>query len=189
MASAAHAALTVSPELKVVVGLAVTRDEIVGAMRRARGLRPGQEDNFAINEQSAITNMYREVTSGVFAGGIGIAAIALLVGGIGIMNIMLASVLERTREIGIRSALGARRTDIRNLFLIESFSISLAGGLTGVLVGIGVARLVAAGAAAGAAATTHQSRRQRRAGGRPRTRARVRWLGHRPDGRERDRPG
>jgi len=73
-----------------------------------------------------------------------IAGISLLVGGIGIMNIMLATVLERTREIGIRRAVGARRRDIRNQFIIESFSISLVGGLAGVVMGILIARIVAA---------------------------------------------
>ncbi|HEX3530390.1 MAG TPA: FtsX-like permease family protein, partial [Thermoanaerobaculia bacterium] len=72
-----------------------------------------------------------------------IAGISLLVGGIGIMNIMLATVLERTREIGVRRAVGARRTDIRFQFVVESFAISLIGGLAGVVVGLGIARGVA----------------------------------------------
>src|SRR6185295_5866904 len=73
-----------------------------------------------------------------------IAGISLLVGGIGIMNIMLASVLERTREIGVRRAIGARRNDIRSQFVIESFAISLIGGISGIIIGIVLARLVAA---------------------------------------------
>ena len=73
-----------------------------------------------------------------------IAGISLLVGGIGIMNIMLATVLERTREIGVRRAVGARRRDIRMQFIIESFAISLMGGVVGVVMGIGIARIVAA---------------------------------------------
>jgi putative ABC transport system permease protein len=123
-------------------GLAVTRDEIVGSMRRVRGLRPGQEDNFAINEQSAITNMYREVTSGIFAGGIGIAAIALLVGGIGIMNIMMVSVVERTREIGIRKAIGAPRRAIMAQFLTEAMILCLVGGAAGVGIAAAVSALI-----------------------------------------------
>ncbi|MEM7243992.1 MAG: ABC transporter permease [Acidobacteriota bacterium] len=75
-----------------------------------------------------------------------IASISLLVGGIGIMNIMLATVLERTQEIGLRRAVGARRTDIRRQFLFEAFTISAVGGLTGVGVGVGIAELVAASA-------------------------------------------
>jgi putative ABC transport system permease protein len=73
-----------------------------------------------------------------------IAGISLVVGGIGIMNIMLATVLERTREIGVRRAVGARKTDIRNQFIIESFTIAVLGGITGVLMGLLLARLVAA---------------------------------------------
>jgi putative ABC transport system permease protein len=73
-----------------------------------------------------------------------IAGISLLVGGIGIMNIMLATVLERTREIGVRRAVGARRADIRRQFMIEAFSISLLGGVAGVVMGAGIARIVAA---------------------------------------------
>jgi putative ABC transport system permease protein len=94
----------------------------------------------ALLEQSRRTQRLFSLVMGCIAG------ISLLVGGIGIMNIMLATVLERTREIGIRSALGARRKDIRDLFLFESFSISLVGGVTGIVVGIAVARLVAASA-------------------------------------------
>ena len=75
-----------------------------------------------------------------------IAGISLLVGGIGIMNIMLASVLERTREIGIRRAVGARRSDIRFQFIVESFALSAIGGLAGILMGLGIARVVAASA-------------------------------------------
>ena len=75
-----------------------------------------------------------------------IAGISLLVGGIGIMNIMLATVLERTREIGVRRAVGARRDDIRRQFIIEAFSISLLGGLFGVAMGVAIARIVAAAA-------------------------------------------
>ncbi len=116
------------------------RDEIIGSMRRARGLRPGEEDNFAVNEQAAITNMFHRVTAGVFAGGIGISAISLLVGGIGIMNIMMVSVVERTREIGVRKAIGARRRTILGQFLTEAVILCALGGA----VGVGVAAAAAA---------------------------------------------
>ena len=85
------------------------RDEVIGTMRRARGLRPGEEDDFAVNEQAAITGMFQRVTAGVLRAASGSSAISLLVGGIGIMNIMMVSVVERTREIGVRKAIGARR--------------------------------------------------------------------------------
>jgi putative ABC transport system permease protein len=91
----------------------------------------------ALLEQSRRTKRLFSIVMGAIAG------ISLLVGGIGIMNIMLASVLERTREIGVRRAVGARRRDIRIQFLVESFSISLVGGLVGVGVGIAIAHAVA----------------------------------------------
>jgi putative ABC transport system permease protein len=92
----------------------------------------------ALLEQSRRTQRLFNVVMGCIAG------ISLLVGGIGIMNIMLATVLERTREIGVRRALGARRTDIRNQFVVESFTISACGGLLGVAMGLVIARTVAA---------------------------------------------
>jgi putative ABC transport system permease protein len=92
----------------------------------------------ALLEQSKQTQRIFNIVMGSIAG------ISLLVGGIGIMNIMLASVLERTREIGIRRAIGARRADIRAQFVIESFAISLLGGISGIVIGIVLARLVAA---------------------------------------------
>ena len=122
--------------------IAAARDEIVGAMRRARGLRPGEPDNFAVNEQAAITQMYRQVTSGVYAAGIGIAAISLLVGGIGIMNIMMVSVVERTREIGVRKAIGATHRTILGQFLTEAVILCLIGGALGFLIALGAGRLI-----------------------------------------------
>ena len=92
----------------------------------------------ALLEQSRRTQRLFDVVMGA------IASISLLVGGIGIMNIMLATVLERTREIGVRRAVGARQADIRNQFVIESFAITAAGGLLGILVGVGIAKGVAA---------------------------------------------
>jgi len=92
----------------------------------------------ALLEQSRRTQRLFNIVMGCIAG------ISLLVGGIGIMNIMLATVLERTREIGVRRAVGARRADIRTQFIIESFAISLLGGVAGVIMGVGIARVVAA---------------------------------------------
>ena len=92
----------------------------------------------ALLEQSRRTQRLFNIVMGCIAG------ISLLVGGIGIMNIMLATVLERTCEIGVRRAVGARRSDIRSQFIVESFSISLLGGLSGVILGVGIARIVAA---------------------------------------------
>src|SRR3954465_4581989 len=91
----------------------------------------------ALLEQSRRTQRLFDIVMGT------IASISLLVGGIGIMNIMLATVLERTREIGVRRALGARRSDIRNQFVVESFAISLIGGLAGIAAGLAISRGVA----------------------------------------------
>jgi putative ABC transport system permease protein len=88
--------------------------------------------------------LYRTLTGGIFVLTIGVAAISLLVGGIVIMNIMLVSVTERTKEIGIRKALGARRRDILTQFLVEATTLSLSGGLIGILLGGGLALLVGA---------------------------------------------
>ena len=117
-----------------IYSMAEVKDEVIGAMRRARGLRPGEEDNFAVNEQAAVTGMFERVTAGVFAGGIGISAISLLVGGIGIMNIMMVSVVERTREIGVRKAIGARRRTILAQFLTEAIILCALGGAVGLAI-------------------------------------------------------
>jgi putative ABC transport system permease protein len=118
------------------------RDEITGIMRRERRLGPGEDEDFAVNHQEAIFEVYRKITSGVYAAGIGIASIALLVGGIGIMNIMLVSVTERTREIGVRKALGASRGVILGQFLIEAVMVCAGGGLLGVLLAGGLTVLI-----------------------------------------------
>ncbi len=109
--------------------------ELTGIMRRIRKLTPEKENDFAINKQSMLLDTYNKLTSTLWAVAIGVGAISLLVGGIGIMNIMLVSVTERTHEIGIRMAIGARGRDILVQFLIEAVVLSLSGGLIGVLVG------------------------------------------------------
>jgi len=106
--------------------------ELRGIMRRIRKLGPMEPDNFGINSQNMIMNVYRQVTGSIYAGGVIIAFISLLVGGIGIMNIMLVSVTERTSEVGLRKALGARRWMIAWQFLLESAAICALGGLAGV---------------------------------------------------------
>ena len=106
----------------------------------------GGEDDFEVIVPQALLEQSRQ-TQRLFNLVMGsIAGISLLVGGIGIMNIMLASVMERTREIGVRRAVGAKRRDIQLQFVVESFSISLLGGFAGVLMGIGIARAIAAAA-------------------------------------------
>ena len=119
--------------------LPLAEQEARNIMRARRHQRPGQADLFGITTSDTWLELYHTLTGGIFIVTIGVAAISLLVGGIVIMNIMLVSVTERTREIGIRKALGARRRDILTQFLVESTTLSLAGGLIGILLGAGLA--------------------------------------------------
>lgn len=107
------------------------RYEVQSILRRLRGLRPGEPDNFAINQQEAFEQQYNAIKLAIGGTGIFITVLSLVVGGIGIMNIMFVSVKERTREIGIRKAIGATRNVILSQFLIEAVLICLIGGLIG----------------------------------------------------------
>ena len=118
--------------------------EARNVLRARHHLGPGRADNFGITTADTWMEFYRKITGGVFALTIGVAAISLLVGGIVIMNIMLVSVTERTREIGVRKALGARRRDVLTQFLVEAATLSLSGGLVGVVAGVLLALLVSA---------------------------------------------
>jgi putative ABC transport system permease protein len=119
-----------------------TEDETRAVMRATRHNRPGEPDNFGITTPEAFLGLWRSFTATAFIVVIGVAAISLLVGGIVIMNTMLVSVTERTREIGIRKALGARRSDILLQFLVEAVVLSLVGGALGVALGSSIALLV-----------------------------------------------
>jgi putative ABC transport system permease protein len=110
------------------------KEELRGIMRKLRRLAPAQEDDFNINEQDQLKSAFAVFTAVIAAVGFFITGLSLLVGGIGIMNIMYVSVTERTREIGIRKALGARRRTILLQFLIESALICLIGGAVGLAV-------------------------------------------------------
>jgi len=116
--------------------------EVTGIMRRLRHLDPREVNDFGINTQSAILEQFNSMTAGVYAGGIIIGFISLIVGGIGIMNIMLVSVTERTAEIGLRKALGAKRWNIAWQFLIESAVICAIGGIVGVALAAGVSQAI-----------------------------------------------
>jgi putative ABC transport system permease protein len=112
------------------------QDEARAVLRARRHLLPGQPDDFEITTPSMYLDLWRNLSGAIFIVIIGVSVISLVVGGIVIMNIMLVSVTERTREIGVRKALGARRSDIRNQFLIEAVTLSVAGGFVGLLLGM-----------------------------------------------------
>ncbi len=116
-------------------------DEVTAALRRARGVSPHAENDFEIFSNESLSEMFDNLARVVGAATFGVCALALLVGGIGIMNIMLVSVTERTREIGVRMAVGARRGRILAQFLAESVVLSAIGGLLGVLAGAALAVL------------------------------------------------
>ncbi len=110
-------------------------DEASGVLRRRRHVKPSEHDNFGITTAEAFINQFRQIMSTVVLVTVVISSIGLLVGGIGVMNIMLVSVTERTREIGVRKAIGARRSDITWQFLLEAMTLTGAGGVMGVLAG------------------------------------------------------
>jgi putative ABC transport system permease protein len=114
------------------------QDEIVAALRRLHRLPPEAPDDFTIRNQTEVMSVMTETTRTLAVLLASVAAISLLVGGIGIMNMMLVAVTERTREIGLRIALGARPRDIRAQFLAESAVICLLGGILGTLIGVGI---------------------------------------------------
>ncbi|MFQ5778223.1 MAG: ABC transporter permease [Terriglobia bacterium] len=122
--------------------LATAMDEVRLVLRARRHLRYNQEDDFALETNESFLALWRGISSAFFTTLILIASIALIVGGIVIMNMMLVSVTERTHEIGVRKALGARRQDILLQFLVEAATIAFVGGALGILLGLGIAQAV-----------------------------------------------
>lgn len=120
-----------------------TQDEITDILRQRHRITKGQEDDFMIRSQTEMLQQAEQQSQTLSILLWSIAGVSLLVGGIGIMNIMLVSVTERTREIGVRMAIGAKARDIRGQFLIEALVLALVGGAAGILLGIGVQKMVA----------------------------------------------
>jgi putative ABC transport system permease protein len=134
---------TISVKMREAEEVAPAMARAEEAMRIAHGLRPGQENDFSLETASALVDFWRNLTRILFAVIPAVVAIGIVVGGIVIMNIMLMAVNERTREIGIRKAVGARARDIERQFLVETIALSALGGFLGVLAGWGFALLVA----------------------------------------------
>jgi len=118
-------------------------DEVRVVLRARHHVRYGDDDDFGMVSAEALNTLWKSMTRTIFQVALFVVGISLVVGGIVIMNIMLVSVIERTREIGVRKAIGARTRDIRRQFLMESVALAAAGGLTGVAIAYGITRAVA----------------------------------------------
>ncbi len=130
----------VSPRTTTTQAQAV--DDVIGAMRAARGLKPGQDNNFAVVTQDKIMDSWNQLTGVFFLVMVALSSVGLLVGGVGVVAMMMISVTERTREIGVRKALGAKRREILWQFLVEAGTLTLVGGASGMVVGSAIALIL-----------------------------------------------
>lgn len=126
-------AIIVRPRTRAMVPNAV--DEIKTVLRKRRGVKPGEKDNFGVSSQDSLLDIYNQLTGATYLVLTAVSAVALMIGGIGVMNIMLVSVTERTKEIGVRKAVGATQASILSQFLIEAVVLTAIGGLTGLAIG------------------------------------------------------
>ena len=124
------------------VNVETAQGEVIQAMRRLRRIPAGKENDFEISSPDFLSKLWNQLTGALVILTTVISSIGLLVGGIGVMNIMLISVTERTQEIGVRKAIGARRADIRLQFLLEAVALTLVGGTIGILIGAGISTMV-----------------------------------------------
>jgi putative ABC transport system permease protein len=124
------------------VNIELAQGEVIQAMRRLRRVPPDKGNDFELSSPDFLSNLWNQLTGALVILTTVISSIGLLVGGIGVMNIMLISVTERTQEIGVRKAIGARRADIRLQFLLEAVVLTLVGGTIGILIGSGISTLV-----------------------------------------------
>ncbi len=128
--------------VKKGVAMQAAIDQVIGLLRKERKIRPGKENDFSILTNQTLTQSFNNIATKVKLGGVLLGLISLLVGSIGVMNIMLVTVTERTREIGIRKAVGAKRSVILSQFLMEAIMLSLVGGLMGLFIGFALAGVV-----------------------------------------------
>ena len=124
--------------------MAAAQEEVRTILRSKRHLKFGEKDDFSYRTSETFIDIYKSATTGIYFAMVAISALALLVGGIVVMNIMLVAVTERTREIGVRMAVGARRSDILTQFLIEATALSTSGGVIGIILGFLIAKAVSA---------------------------------------------
>jgi putative ABC transport system permease protein len=124
------------------VNVDTAQGEVIQALRRLRRIPAGKENDFELSSPDFLSNLWNQLTGALVILTTVISSIGLLIGGVGVMNIMLISVTERTQEIGVRKAIGARRADIRLQFLLEAIALTLVGGIIGILIGAGISTLV-----------------------------------------------